>query len=238
MKISVSETAVNQGDDSNQLVLDHLGLVKVEVRKLCNKSSQPYYDDMLQDGYVGLLEAASRYDNSRGIKFRSFAERRIRGAIIDGLRKHSWPRSHRAMARRIEAARDLFRRTNSAEATREELAGLMGVPVTKLERFELRHQVLLAMYTPTTSEENDVAAGFITGGDTPLPVEDCILVTDALEQLPARELTVVTRYFSEGYKGSEIGKELGVNESRVSQLKQQAIGRMIRYCRGKAARAA
>ena len=80
--------------------------------------------DLVQDGVLGLMDAAHRYDEARGIKFETFAERRVRGAMIDALRRDAWPRGVRRVRRELEAARETLRRELGAEPTMADLARL------------------------------------------------------------------------------------------------------------------
>src|SRR6187399_3502618 len=89
--------------------------------------------DLVQDGVLGLMDAAHRYDEARGIKFETFAERRVRGAMIDALRRDAWPRGVRRVRRELEAAREALRRELGAEPTMADLARRVGSDVPRLE---------------------------------------------------------------------------------------------------------
>src|SRR5918995_357064 len=89
--------------------------------------------DLVQDGVIGLIDASNRFDEGRGIKFETFAERRIRGAMIDALRKDAWPRGVRRQRRELEAAREELRRELGAEPTLSDLARRVGADVGRLE---------------------------------------------------------------------------------------------------------
>jgi RNA polymerase sigma factor FliA len=84
--------------------------------------------DLVQDGVIGLIDAAHRFDEARGIKFETFAERRIRGAMIDALRKDAWPRGVRRQRRELEAAREELRRELGCEPSLADLAAKVGAP--------------------------------------------------------------------------------------------------------------
>src|SRR5215213_3839194 len=88
--------------------------------------------DLVQDGVLGLIDAAHRFDESRGIKFETFAERRIRGAMIDALRKDAWPRGVRRVRRELEAARETLRRELGHEPSLADLAKKVGTDETRL----------------------------------------------------------------------------------------------------------
>src|SRR6476619_4471616 len=94
--------------------------------------------DLVQDGVVGLIDAAHRYDDGRGIKFETFAERRVRGAMIDALRKDAWPRGVRRQRRELEAAREALRRETGAEPSLADLAARVGTDEARLSRTIVR----------------------------------------------------------------------------------------------------
>jgi RNA polymerase sigma factor (sigma-70 family) len=94
--------------------------------------------DLVQDGVLGLIDAAHRFEESRGIKFETFAERRERGAMIDALRRDAWPRGVRRVRREIEAAREQLRRELGAEPTMADLARRIGAEEAQLERTIVR----------------------------------------------------------------------------------------------------
>ena len=94
--------------------------------------------DLVQDGVLGLIDAAHRFDEDRGIKFETFAERRVRGAMIDALRRDAWPRGVRRVRRELEAAREELRRELGAEPTLADLARRVGSDEARLERTIVR----------------------------------------------------------------------------------------------------
>ena len=94
--------------------------------------------DLVQDGVIGLIDAANRFDEGRGIKFETFAERRVRGAMIDALRRDAWPRGVRRVRRELEAAREQLRRELGAEPSLADLAKRVGADVQRLERTIVR----------------------------------------------------------------------------------------------------
>src|SRR5512144_1121409 len=94
--------------------------------------------DLVQDGVLGLIDAAHRFDEGRGIKFETFAERRVRGAMIDALRRDAWPRGVRRARRELEAAREELRRELGAEPSLADLAARVGSDETKLGRTIVR----------------------------------------------------------------------------------------------------
>ena len=94
--------------------------------------------DLVQDGVIGLIDAANRFDEDRGIKFETFAERRVRGAMIDALRKDAWPRGVRRQRRELEAARETLRRELGCEPSLADLAAKVGSDEKRLSRTIVR----------------------------------------------------------------------------------------------------
>src|SRR6201997_3502761 len=109
--------------------------------------------DLVQDGVIGLIDAAHRFDESRGIKFETFAERRIRGAMIDALRKDAWPRGVRRQRREIEAAREQLRRELGSEPSLADLAAKMGSDEKRLSRTIVRINAIEST-SPLANNEN------------------------------------------------------------------------------------
>src|SRR3954452_17778376 len=94
--------------------------------------------DLVQDGVLGLIDASNRFDEARGIKFETFAERRVRGAMIDALRRDAWPRGVRRQRRELEAAREELRRELGAEPSLADLARRVGSDEVRLSRTIVR----------------------------------------------------------------------------------------------------
>jgi RNA polymerase sigma factor for flagellar operon FliA len=190
--------------------------------------------DLVQDGVIGLIDAAERFDEARGIKFETFAERRIRGAMIDALRKDAWPRGVRRVRRELEAAREKLRGTLGHEPSLADLAREIGSDEKRLGKMIVRintiestsplscgdsvdESQLPAVLVPAEPERPDYAYEKTEVRDR---------VRGAIEALPPREQRVIALYYYGEVTMKEIGTELGVNESRVSQLHARALGRL------------
>jgi RNA polymerase sigma factor for flagellar operon FliA len=190
--------------------------------------------DLVQDGVLGLIDAAHRFDEGRGIKFETFAERRIRGAMIDALRRDAWPRGVRRQRRELEAAREELRRELGCEPSLADLATKMGSDEKRLGRTIVRINAiestspmannenlseasLPAALIPSEPESPDAAYERVETGDR---------VRAAIASLPPREQKVISLYYYQEATMKQIGAEIGVNESRVSQLHARAIRRL------------
>ena len=190
--------------------------------------------DLVQDGVIGLIDAAHRFDESRGIKFETFAERRIRGAMIDALRKDAWPRGVRRQRRELEAAREELRRELGHEPSLADLAAKIGSDEKRLGRTIVRINQIESTSPLANNEHLDES----TVPTALIPSEpeqpDAAYernqtkerVAAAIASLPAREQKVIGLYYYGEATMKQIGAEIGVNESRVSQLHARAIRRL------------
>jgi RNA polymerase sigma factor for flagellar operon FliA len=190
--------------------------------------------DLIQDGVLGLIDAAHRFDEGRGIKFETFAERRVRGAMIDALRRDAWPRGVRRQRRELDAAREALRRELGHEPSLADLAARVGSDEKRLSRTIVRIN--------TIESTSPLAGGDHLDGSSLPPAlvpsepdapdtayekaETRERVRAAIASLPWRERKVIGLYYYGEVTMKQIGAEIGVNESRVSQLHARAIRRL------------
>ncbi|MCR4376075.1 MAG: FliA/WhiG family RNA polymerase sigma factor [Acidobacteria bacterium] len=190
--------------------------------------------DLVQDGVIGLMDAAHRFDEARGIKFETFAERRVRGAMIDALRRDAWPRGVRRVRRELEAARESLRRELGAEPTLSDLAKRVGSDEARLERTILRINTIesTSPLANHDSFDNATLPAVLVPSEPMSPdrqyeeTEVRARVRTALASLPRRERRIISLYYFRGATMKQIGQEIGVNESRVSQLHARAVARL------------
>jgi RNA polymerase sigma factor FliA len=190
--------------------------------------------DLVQDGVIGLIDAAHRFDEARGIKFETFAERRIRGAMIDALRKDAWPRGVRRQRRELEAAREQLRRELGHEPSLADLAAKLGSDEKRLGRTIVRINAIESTSPLANNEKLDESSlpEALIPSEPEQPdmayerSETTNRVRAAISTLPAREQKVIGLYYYKEATMKEIGQEIGVNESRVSQLHARAIRRL------------
>jgi RNA polymerase sigma factor for flagellar operon FliA len=213
------------------------GLPFVEALARRMASSMPNsidVGDLVQDGVLGLIDAARRFDEDRGIKFETFAERRVRGAMIDALRRDAWPRGVRRQRREIDAAREALRRELGHEPSMADLAARVGSDEKRLSRTIVRINTIESTSPLATGEHIDEGslprALVPSEPDSPHAayekVETRERVHAAIAGLPWRERKVIGLYYYGQVTMKEIGAEIGVNESRVSQLHARAIRRL------------
>jgi RNA polymerase sigma factor FliA len=223
--------AVNQ----SRRIVASLPFVEALARRMA--ASMPHsidVGDLVQDGVLGLIDAAHRFDADRGIKFETFAERRVRGAMIDALRKDAWPRGVRRQRRELDAARESLRRELGHEPSMADLAARVGSDEKRLSRTIVRINTIEATSPLATGEHMDESSlpTVLVPSEPDAPdtayekTEIRERVRAAIRTLPTRERKVIGLYYYGEVTMKQIGAEIGVNESRVSQLHARAIRRL------------
>jgi RNA polymerase sigma factor for flagellar operon FliA len=190
--------------------------------------------DLVQNGVLGLIDAAHRFDEARGIKFETFAERRVRGAMIDALRRDAWPRGVRRVRRELEAAREELRRELGGEPTMADLARRVGADEARLERTIVRINTIESTSPLTNGDTLDPALlPAVLVPSEPMAPDKMYeqremrdRVRGAMVKLPPRERRILSLYYFHEATMKQIGHDIGVNESRVSQLHARAIARL------------
>jgi RNA polymerase sigma factor FliA len=221
-----------QQEERERLVNEHASLVKrIAYHLISRLPPSVQVEDLIQAGTVGLLEAAKKYDASQGASFDTYAGIRVRGAMLDEIRRSDWaPRSVHKNARQItEAIRDVENRTGRS-ARDAEVAELMGLSLDdyhQVVRDSTSYQVF--SFEDITSEAEDKS--FWKGGSGgPLEGFTREEFKQALAQgiagLPEKESLVLSLYYDEELNLKEIGEVLAVSESRVSQIHSQALARL------------
>jgi RNA polymerase sigma factor for flagellar operon FliA len=223
------------GARENRRIVASLPFVEALARRMA--SSMPNsidIGDLIQDGVLGLIDAAHRFDEARGIKFETFAERRVRGAMIDALRRDAWPRGVRRQRRELDAAREALRRELGHEPSMADLAARVGSDEKRLSRTIVRINTIEATSPLATGEHFDESclptALVPSEPDAPDAAYEKLETRDrvraAIQSLPWRERKVIGLYYYGEVTMKQIGAEIGVNESRVSQLHARAIRRL------------
>ena len=190
--------------------------------------------DLVQDGVLGLIDAANRFDEDRGIKFETFAERRVRGAMIDALRRDAWPRGVRRQRRELDAARETLRRELGHEPSLADLAAKVGSDEKRLSRTIVRINTIESTSPLASGErfaESSLPPALVPADpDAPDAIYEKTEVRErvrlAIQSLPWRERKLIGLYYYGEVTMKQIGIEIGVNESRVSQLHARAIRRL------------
>lgn len=223
------------GEHRTLLIETHLPQVRFIAERLAAKLPPSIdKDDLIGAGLLGLLDAVDRYDPSRGVLFKTYAELRVRGAMLDSLRDLDWaPRSVRARAREVEAVCREIEQEQGRAAEEEEVAAALGISLPDFHALlgELNGLTVTGL---DTDDENELGVSHRQIPDdaarTPLALyeraEVCDRLTAVIDRLPERDRQVIALYYVEELTMKEIGRLLDVTESRVSQIHTQAVIRL------------
>ena len=219
----------------NERIEAHLPLVKHVVFQVAVHFPRHVdREELARAGALGLVEASRRYDESRGVPFDRFAAQRIRGAILDSVRAADWaPRSVRLLARRLEATEQQLASELGRVPSLHEMATELGVGVDELAKLQDRlfRSVVLAL-DHETSDEGDEDLTLVDVLSDRNAVEPCEeletrelhnYLRDAVHLLPERQRLVIVGYFLDGKTSQELANFLDVTESRISQLRSEAL---------------
>lgn len=227
-------TAAGQ-PDREQLVQRFVPLVKrIAYHLMARLPASVQFDDLVQNGMIGLLDAMERFEEGFGAQFETYATQRVRGAMLDGLRENDWlPRQLRRELRRIEAMINKLEHTHGRAPSEIELAEALDMPLAEYQRTlqEARGHQILYFEDFAGEEGDDFLERHFTDNDAdPLRMlEDKSLkqaLVVAIERLPEREKLMMALYYEKELNLREIGEVMGVTESRVCQLHSQAVARL------------
>jgi RNA polymerase sigma factor for flagellar operon FliA len=210
------------------LIREHIPLVGHLVRETLSRvPAHVNRDDLTSAGLLALVTAAKAYDPAHGVPFPRFVAIRIKGALVDALRGLDWAtRSVRHRARQVEQVRVELTGALGRLPSSKELAEALGLGVGEVDAVEddVRRAVVLSLQGFTTGSAEDLISEPTPGPEEMLLHRERIgYLHDAIEALPERLKLVVTRYFLEERPMAEVAEELGVTESRVSQLRAEAL---------------
>jgi RNA polymerase sigma factor for flagellar operon FliA len=226
-------------EDRDAIVMRHLPLVRaIAGRVRENLPVQVELDDLVHAGILGLFDAVQKYDPAKRVVFHLYAKHRIRGAILDSLRQLDWAsRDLRKRYKRIETLTQKLSYQLGRLPTETEMARAMGVSLARWRKLSL--ELHAAGLTPTQNHVNGthpeslerLAAETSQTEEEP-PDRLCArrqlqaVLAGALRTLPARYQRVIALYYAHGATMKQIGNELGVNESRVSQIHKAALEKL------------
>jgi RNA polymerase sigma factor for flagellar operon FliA len=218
--------------ERDALIEAHLPQVKFIVERIAARLPHTVdREDLISAGVLGLLDATAKYDPSRGVQFKTYAELRVRGAILDSLRSlDSAPRSMRQRAREVEAAYKEIERQHGRAATEEEVAERMGIPLAQLQTTLGELSWLTVARLDDEDDEGQPGLAHQIADDPTLTPSALFERTEQREQLVAaidrlrpREREVIALYYVDELTMKEIGAVLGITESRVCQIHTQAV---------------
>lgn len=223
--------AADASEQWGRLVEDHMELVRrIAFHLLGRLPPAVQVEDLIQAGAIGLLDAAKHYDSSHGASFETYAGLRIRGAMLDELRRSDWsPRSANRLARQIGQAMQSVEASTGSAAGSADVAAALGVDVDTYHDM-VRRASQARVFSLEEIYGPDDGADVLSGGDDPagevLRGDFGESLQAAIAGLPERERMVMSLYYDDELTLKEIGAVLGVTESRVCQLHGQALVRL------------
>lgn len=221
-----------------ELTLRYVYIVKAvayQMRDMYTGSMQP--EDIINEGVIEIMKAIDRYDEERDNKFETFISRRIRGMVIDLIRKNDWmPRNYHKDLRTIDDARDAYTRKNGHAPTDEELADSLHMDVKrvqKIQRMQTMTNVLsldmtyddqeqALLQVPTKNIDEQPEKSFLRG-------EMTSTLAHAIDQLKDNEKMVISLYYVEELNMNQIAEVMEISQPRVSQLHSSAIKKLKKY---------
>jgi RNA polymerase sigma factor for flagellar operon FliA len=225
--------------DREQLILEHLPQVKLIARRIHERLPVSVsLDDLISTGVLGLIAAIDRYDPTQDVKLKTYAEYKIRGAILDSLRDLDWaPRQQRKRAKLIESAISKLEQQLQRHPTEEEIAGHLEISIEEYQEWlgDARSLTIGSLENAGTEEEGRNLLRYIADSDEAWPSQILErselerLLAKAIDRMPGIEKTVLSLYYFEELTLREIAQVAGLHESRISQLKTQAIMRLRTY---------
>lgn len=220
----------------NEIVLQYMDLVKkIVLRFKGSYSGFGQMDDMINQGIIALIDAVEKFRPELGNKFETFASLKIRGSIIDFMRKQDWvPRNRRSLAKELDDVYSALYAETGKEPTREQMAEKMQISVSHLEKIlQQRHNSVILSYEETIEEKMMAATPLIANNSDVQSPEAGLLyeelkekLAEAIEHLNEKEKLVVSLYYYEHLKIREIAAIMNITESRVSQIHSASIVKM------------
>lgn len=228
--------AVLTPQERERLIVEHLPQVRLIARKIHERvPASICFDDLLSAGVVGLIQAVDHFDPRQKVKLRTFAEFRIRGAILDSLRDADWaPRLKRRMARDMEAATGRVEQSLGRAAEEGEIAAELSISVEEYRKRlgEVAALDIGELEYLRDDNETPLLLKYVASTDEDSPAMQLErnelerLLATAIERIPVTEKTVLSLYFYEELTLKEIADIMGIHFSRVSQIKSQAVLRL------------
>jgi RNA polymerase sigma factor for flagellar operon FliA len=237
------QTATITPEEREQLILEHMPQVRLIARRIHDRLPETVsLEDLVSTGVVGLISAIDRYDPSHGVKLKTYAEYKIRGAILDSLRGLDWaPRQQRRRSKLIELAISNLEQSLHRAPNEEEIAAELGIAISEYRDWltEIRGLNLGSLESHPPDEDGRELLRFVADSEESWPsnllerAELRRILAQAIARMPAIERTVLGLYFQEELTLREIASVIQLHESRVSQLKTQAIARLRAFLKKK-----
>ena len=226
-------------EERERLILEHLPQVRLIARRIHERLPESVsLEDLISTGTLGLIAAIDRFDPSHNVKLKTYAEYKIRGAILDSLRGLDWaPRQQRKRSKQIEAAIASAEQKLHRMPTEDEIATELNVTIDEYHGWlvDIRGVNLGSLEHASTDDNGRDLLKFVSDSDEDWPsliverLELQRLLAEAIEKMPQTERIVLSLYYHEELTLREIAKVVKLHESRISQLKSQAILRLRAY---------
>jgi RNA polymerase sigma factor for flagellar operon FliA len=245
MSLTVSSSsAAGATQEREKLILENLPQVKLIASRIHEKLPQSVsLEDLVSSGIIGLITAIDNFDPRLNVKLKTYAEYKIRGAILDSLRNLDWaPRNKRRKAKLIEAAILMAEKKHNRTPSEEEIAGELAITLEEYHGWlvEVRAVNLARLEQAGSSDGEPIdALRFLSDDEEQWPSnllersELEKLISVALDRMPRLERTILTLYYYEDLTLRQIAEVVKLHETRVSQLKSQAILRLRTYLRSR-----
>jgi len=223
-------------EEREQMLLEHMPSVRYIARRIRERLPQHVeVDDLISAGVIGLMDAFNKFDTRKNVQFKSYAQFRIRGAILDSLRDLDWsPRELRRKGRAIEEAVSTLTGQLGRAPSEPEIAAEMQMTLENFQLLlgDLKGLEIGTLHTERNEDAGDDEINYIPGPEQDDPFLQCMKsemrgrLAEAIEELPEREKLVLSLYYFEELTMKEIGMAIGVVESRVSQIHSAAVLRL------------
>jgi len=235
---NVEPKKIIKREQKNELIKQYAPLIKFIAQKIAVRlPPNIHIDDLMSAGSIGLMDAIDKWDPTRDNKFKTYAEFRIRGAILDELRSQDWvPRSVRDKSKALDRTIAALESDLGRSPTDEEISEKLNIPMEEFHGLvnQVRPVSLLSIDDQPTFSDSDKKsiANLLEGAKSNSPFNQLNVkvikdvVARAIEELPERQRLVLSLYYFEDLNLKEIGQVLRVTESRVSQLHAQAVVRL------------
>lgn len=228
---------LDRDEERNRILLEQLPQVRYIARKIHERLPKHVaLDDLIHAGVLGLVDAFNKYDHRKNVQFKSYANFRIRGAILDSLRDLDWsPRDLRRKARQLEEANSRLETELGRMVTEQELASELGMELDEFQRMLTEIDRLDINSLQAEWDRGDTSQNFedtIPGQSEENPFDQCSMterkeqLATAIAELSEKEQQVLALYYYEDLTMKEVGEVLGIGESRVSQIHSLALVRL------------
>lgn len=224
--------------DRERLILEHLPQVRLIARRIHERLPESVsLDDLISTGVIGLIAAVDKFDPTQNVQLKTYAEHKIRGAILDGLREMDWaPKNKRRRAKQIEAAIGALEQRLGRAPAEEEIAAELQLSIEEYRQwlYEVRALTIGSFEFASEDQEGDLL-DYIPDTDDNLPSKTLErnelerVLAQAIEQMPKMERTVLSLYYHEEATLREIAEITGMHLSRIAQLKAQGVMRLRTY---------